>query len=185
MSQSFNLKYTVPGHSDIGGNVKADELARQASGKEFIGPEPSLPIPKSESRTNIAGWALSEHLRLWNALTTCRQTKMFIKGPEKGLSNFILSLKRTKIRHLVGIITGHNGLNKHLYTIGIATSPMCDRCNLEEESTEHFLCRCPSYSTLRLGTLGKQTVQKEDLSKIPIRMIQQFTETSGRFEEYQ
>lgn len=36
-------------------------------------------------------------------------------GPEPSLP---LGLKWTKIRQLVAIITGYNGLNKHLHTIG-------------------------------------------------------------------
>lgn len=46
-------------------------------------------------------------------------------------------VESTKIRQLVGIITDHNGLNKHLHTIDIVTNSICERCNLEEETVEH------------------------------------------------
>lgn len=36
-------------------------------------------------------------------------TKMIVGSPLK----FILGMKRSKIRRVVGIITGQNGLNKH------------------------------------------------------------------------
>lgn len=43
----------VSGYQGISCNIKADELARQASRKELIGPAPSLLLPKSICKTKI------------------------------------------------------------------------------------------------------------------------------------
>jgi ribonuclease HI len=49
----------VSGHGGIFGNEEADKLARQASAKPLLGPEPALGIPRCLTREAIKNW--TEH----------------------------------------------------------------------------------------------------------------------------
>jgi hypothetical protein len=41
---------------------------------------------------------------------------------------------------MVYFIKGHCCLNKHLHRMGLTTSPVCASCQLEKETTLHFVC---------------------------------------------
>jgi len=43
----------VPGHSSIYGNEQADQLAKAASVKRYVGPEPVLPVPTSVVQSQL------------------------------------------------------------------------------------------------------------------------------------
>ena len=61
---------------------------------------------------------------------------------------------RIRYRTAIGIITGHIGLNKHLYRINRADSPLCPNCSDTEETVAHFIGQCPTYMSIRADTLG-------------------------------
>ena len=59
-----------------------------------------------------------------------------------------LYISRRETSILTGILTGHLSLQCHLYLIGKTFSPTCV-CLQEDETVQHFLYRCPSYTFLR------------------------------------
>jgi hypothetical protein len=57
-----------PGHSGIRGNEIADELAREGSAHQFVGPEPALGVSRQSIRKKIQCWLDKQHLTLWHGL---------------------------------------------------------------------------------------------------------------------
>ncbi len=51
--------------------------------------------------------------------------------------------------HLTRLRLGLSHLSEHLYTHNIIDSLLCNNCGLENESTAHYLLRCPLYTTER------------------------------------
>ena len=46
----------------------------------------------------------------------------------------------------VRVITGHIGLNKHLYNMNITNTTKCPACDYETETVTNFIGQCPAYS---------------------------------------
>ncbi|KAG5685145.1 hypothetical protein PVAND_014338 [Polypedilum vanderplanki] len=71
----------VPGHSDISGNEKVDELARLGSKELGTGVAPCLPLSRSWAAETIRDWSRMKNLERWLKLSSCSQTKCFITKP--------------------------------------------------------------------------------------------------------
>jgi len=75
---------------------------------------------------------------LWQTTIGCRQAKMFLYGPDKKLSRYALSLPRRELKILVGLLTGHITLNRHLTVMKIQEDPLCLAFGEQEETSLHF-----------------------------------------------
>jgi len=131
----------VPGHCDFEGNEKADLLAKQASASSFTGPEPVFGLSITTLRTNLRKWALKEQQISWQQNPGCRQTKLYINGPNPGLAKFALSLRKQDLRLLTGLLTGHVSLNRHLMIMQLRSDPLCPLCKEDSETPLHRLLR--------------------------------------------
>jgi hypothetical protein len=69
---------------------------------------------------------------------------------------------RSKLRILVGLITGHCPLNKHLHNMGLIVEPICIACGMEDELGFHFLCNCPSLISIRMRLFSKPILSVEE-----------------------
>jgi len=76
----------VPGHSNIPGNEVVDALAKQAATSAFVGPEPAIGINMATVSTEIRRWANKEHEGVWESAAGYRQSRLFLKGPDKKLA---------------------------------------------------------------------------------------------------
>jgi len=74
--------------------------------------------------------------------------------PETKLTRFALGLSKQDLRVLVGLITGHTVLNRHLTIMKVRSDPMCSAFEEEEKTTQHFLGSCWAYAMLRHRLLG-------------------------------
>jgi len=61
----------------------------------------------------------------------------------------LFSLSSNQLTILTGLLTGHCNLKGHWFKLGLANSPMCDRCKQASETAAHILCDCVALATLR------------------------------------
>lgn len=119
-----------------------------------LGPYPLLPLPFSQFRTWIRQRSTELHNSKWSRSTDCRQSKMAMPSLHPRLTKRLLSLSRDNLRIIIGTITGHCPLNKHLFTIGATDSPLCRGCFVAEESAAHVILECEVVATQRRQILG-------------------------------
>jgi hypothetical protein len=135
--------YWVPGHAGARGNQIADMLARGGSGQRFIGPEPFLGISRQNIRRKLKPWMKNQHLALWQVpCNTQRQAQELISSPDLATGDQLLSFNRTQSRAVIGLLTRHNTLRRHLHTMGLSVNPACRKYGSEEETSVHILCEC-------------------------------------------
>jgi hypothetical protein len=138
----------------IAGNEIAHQLAKIGAEHPFTGPEPACGISTAVARKAIRDWTITNHKKYWRSLTGLKQAKGFIQGPSAKRAKELLKLKRNQLRWVVGLLTGHCHLNGHLFKLGLSSSPTCDRCQKENETTTHNLCECKALAHLRFRHLG-------------------------------
>jgi hypothetical protein len=108
--------YWVPDHAEVRRNDTADRLARSGSGQGFIGPEPFLGVSRQNIRQILKRWMKNQHLTLWRGpSSTQKQARELISGPNLATGTRLLSFNRTQTRVVIGLLTGHNTLRRHLH----------------------------------------------------------------------
>jgi hypothetical protein len=96
-----------------------------------------------------------QHLALWGGpRSTHRQALELISGPNLATGARLLSFNGTQSRVVIGLLTGHNTLRRHLHIMGLCDSPICRKCSNGEESSVHILCECEVLVSLRHTYLG-------------------------------
>ena len=172
----------VPGHVGVAGNEQADALAREGSNTPFVGPEPVLGISPRSGRLALRRWAERELANQWRAPPNCRQAKLFISQPSGFGARQLLKLSRRKLRALVGILTGHCPVNRHLNIMGLVNDPLCPFCGREEETALHFVGRCEHFSAIRLRLFGRYPLQPEEIQTAGYKELLRFLRETGRFD---
>ena len=179
VSNSVRLLW-VPGHSNIPENEVADALATQAATSAFVDPEPVIGINMTTVSTEIRRWANKVHQRVWESAAGYHQSRLFLKGPDKKLARYALGLSRQHLRVLTGLLTGYATLNRHLALMKIRTDPICSVCGEEDETSVHFLGKCPATIMARHSILGFYFLRLDELRCIQPHDLMRFARATKR-----
>jgi hypothetical protein len=90
-----------------------------------------------------------------------------------------MSFNRTQSRAVIGLLTGHNTLRRHLYVLRLIDSPLCRKCGGAEETLAHILCECQALASLRHVYLGSFLLEPEDIQSISLGAIWNFSKAIG------
>jgi len=179
LSNQISLVW-VPGHSGVEGNERVDELAKVGSETLTEGLEPRLPIPQSICAKAMKDWVMHTHAERWTAYDGGAHTKHFFPKPDPKWTKIMLTMDRNRIRRVVGAITGHCGLNRHMERLRLSVTPKCD-CGFEDETGIHIICECPKFAQLRHRLLGDCVVTPPEVVKMGPVILDRFLEATGRF----
>jgi hypothetical protein len=124
--------YWVLVHAGVRGNEIADRFARSGPGQRIIGPGPFLGVSRQNTRRKMKFWMKNQHLALWRVpCSTQRQARELISGPNLATGFRLLSFNRIQTRAVIGLLTGHNTLRRHLHIMGLSNNPTCRKCGTE------------------------------------------------------
>jgi len=159
----------------VRGNEIADRLARSSSGQQFIGPEPCFGVSRQNIRKKMKRWMKNQHLTLWRGPCSAeRQTRELISGPDLTTGARLLSFNKTQTRAVIGLLTRHNTLRRHLHVMGLNDNPTCRKCGTEEETSAHILCKCEALASLRHTYLASFFLDPEDIRVLGMGAIWNF-----------
>jgi hypothetical protein len=122
----------------------------------------------------------NQHLALWQGpCSTQRQAQELISGPNLATGARLLSFNRTQTRVVIGLLTGHNTLRRHLHVMGLSNNPTCRKCGTEEETSVHILCECEALASLGHIHLSSFFWDPEDISVLGVGAIWNFVKGTG------
>jgi len=70
-------------------------------------------------------------MQKWNNIQNCRQARQLPQNNNIQYTKYAVRLSQKDLKILVGLLTGHNTLNRHLTLLKIAEDPMCPLCGEE------------------------------------------------------
>jgi len=139
-----------------------------------------LGVSRQNKRRNSKCWIDNQHLVMWRGpCNTQRQARELISGPDLATRARLLSFNRAQSRVVIGLLTGHKTLMRHLYVMGLSNNPICRNCGTEEETSVHVLCACEALVSLRHSYLGSFFLDPEDIRKPNIGAIWKFAKETG------
>jgi len=161
-------------------NPPPNLLARGGSVLEFLGPEPALGVSRQDIRRRIRRWLVNKHWVRWRGVgDTQRQAQELISGPCLSAKTRFLSFNRTQSKAVTGLLTGHNTLRRHLRQLGLRDSPLCRRCEAEDETSAHILCECEAFASLRHAHLASYFLEPKDIKSIILEAIWNLSKVTG------
>ncbi|KZP07091.1 hypothetical protein FIBSPDRAFT_763388 [Athelia psychrophila] len=136
----------VPGHKDFEPNERADREAKDAAQK-LTSPAKDLPVclrkkvlPASVAalRQEYAAKLKRKWTKCWRKSPRRTRTAQAAPTPDQMCGLTHTSQLRDGARN-DRALTGHAPLKQHLHRIKCADSPICPSCEMEPETTAHFL----------------------------------------------
>ena len=162
----------------------ADELAREGSGTAPIGPEPFLPLPNKIIIKELQKRLKESHLRVYRRLNISDKGKTPLTSYLTKHSYKLPRMSGTQLRWLTWVFTGHSPLAYFQSRANNTNfpSPYCEHCPEMEETSEHFMCECVAYMTIRLRTFGKAITTMTDIATSSPGLITKYIKLTGRFD---
>ena len=129
----------------------------------------------NSGKINVRKCCFEELLTVYLWQMTARTLKALMEGPQQGLATKLLNLSRQQISGVIGLLTGHLGLNGHLYKIGKDINPLSRRYLNGYETVEHLLCECESLTMSRSRIFGERSFgELQQLSHVPVDLFRRF-----------
>jgi hypothetical protein len=127
-----------------------------------------------------------QHLAVWGGpCSTQRQARELVSGPNLATGARLLSFNRTQSRVVIGLLTGHNTLRRHLHVMGLCDSPICRKCGTGEESSVYILYECKALASLRHTYLGSFFLDPEDIRVLGVGPSGTLLKEQGSFNQVQ
>jgi hypothetical protein len=96
-------------------------------------------------------------------------------GPSLAAKTRLLSFNRTQSRVIIGLLTGHSTLRRHIHLMGLTNSPLCRSCGTQDESSAHILCECEALASFRHSYFGSFFLEDpEDIKSLSLGTIWNF-----------
>ena len=173
-SNSVTLHW-CPAHSNVQGNELADKLANQGSDTFPIGPEPFTRFSASFVYGNIDSHFRSKHIQQLRSLKSTPDLHIELLSSLLLSNQNVIGFTKDDTRTLTHLFSGFSYLRYFQNKIGNEPSSICKKCNTEEETTSHFLTRCPAFAHFRLITIGVLSCSEAFLStSVPPTAILRF-----------
>ena len=129
----------------------------------------------------LKDWIGERHIERWRAYKGGVHTKCFFPKPNERWAEELLNMDRKSIRRVVGAITRHCGLNRHLHKLRLSATPTCS-CGLEEETGMHIICDCPKFLQLRRRFLGDYFMRPSEVAVLGPIILDRFLVATGRLQ---
>ncbi|XP_067126135.1 uncharacterized protein [Centruroides vittatus] len=133
----------VPGHQGVGGNERADELAKRAAGSNLETAFNSLPFTYIHNLTYVMATNLWQ--TEWSSSTTGRLTYLFLPSiVERQKMNYL-----TPSFNLTQLLTGHGNFPSYLNRIKKRNDDVCNCDGAAIGNAQHILLDCKTYDIER------------------------------------
>ena len=151
----------VKAHVNIRGNEAADKAAKKGSASRRL-ERSDIAAPRTEMKNHIRALRDQEWKSEWQLRPDCRQTKLFIDGPDCNIWKAIKNLRHKEVSATVRFLSGHTFLNRHNVVIKHKLrgpeadhheDATCRLCEEEEETPSHLVTSCPAICQQRLSHL--------------------------------
>ncbi|XP_055836606.1 uncharacterized protein LOC129905204 [Episyrphus balteatus] len=134
MSEQFNIHLVwVPGHRDIPGNCRADELAKLGTITALQPERNNIGTPIATCKLMLKQDALKKTNLRWTQSNTFLATKQIWPCIDLKRSKGLLNLNRMHISSTIGVLTGHCLIGRHAKRMGVFSNDFCRSCMDEEE----------------------------------------------------
>ncbi|CRK89196.1 CLUMA_CG002956, isoform A [Clunio marinus] len=129
---------------------------------------------------NIGSRASWENGIPWSNHLGLRHSKMMMREPNIHRANFLLNLSRNDLRVMMGVLTGHCCLHKHLNTIKRSQLINCRYCKgMIEETMQHVIASCDAHSRVRLRIFNHTVINAEGLAEVDLEDLLLFMRRTG------
>jgi len=137
-------------------------------------------VSRQNVRRKIRRWLNNQHWERWRGLgSTQRQAQELILDPSLGAKTRLLPFNRTQSRVVIGLLTGHNTLRRHLHLMELKNSPLSRRYGVEDETSAHIFCECEAFTSLRHLYLHSFFLDLEDIKSLSLGAIWNFSKATG------
>ena len=155
----------IKGHAEHTGNELADVKAKEgAAGAPFH----DIPAPLRVAKKAISDQMINFWQNSWDDVAGHRQTKLFIGTVTKEIHPIIIQLPRRQLSQVVGWITGHATLNRHLQIMGLSNDNWCRACKRAPETPHHIIFDCVRFEETRYAQLANQDYIYDDPDRGPL-----------------